>query len=195
MLELEIFVTRPVNVVSGKASIDTSTESPRCTRTTSVSSTRTFAWMTDRSETVSSSPTSLENVPGTATSPSSTASRVTRPDIGAVMWVLRRLSRASWTAARDWSTWCSAALRLDRKSTRLNSSHSQISYAVFCLKKKKICPRNEPPKRAAAVQHKSGYDGEVQEVGVWSVGVLENCSNHASHAAEHPPDCVPMHRP
>src|SRR2546427_2965125 len=28
-------------------------------------------------------------------------------------------------------------LELDRKSTRLNSSHSQISYAVFCLKKKK----------------------------------------------------------
>src|SRR2546430_7551625 len=29
------------------------------------------------------------------------------------------------------------ALHRDRKSTRLNSSHSQISYAVFCLKKKK----------------------------------------------------------
>src|SRR3712207_8897716 len=29
-------------------------------------------------------------------------------------------------------------LRLDRKSTRLNSSHANISYAVFCLKKKKI---------------------------------------------------------
>src|SRR5688572_30931690 len=29
---------------------------------------------------------------------------------------------------------------LDRKSTRLNSSHSQISYAVFCLKKKKKEP-------------------------------------------------------
>src|SRR2546430_14624975 len=28
------------------------------------------------------------------------------------------------------------AYALDRKSTRLNSSHSQISYAVFCLKKK-----------------------------------------------------------
>src|SRR5688572_31618662 len=28
------------------------------------------------------------------------------------------------------------AIRSDRKSTRLNSSHSQISYAVFCLKKK-----------------------------------------------------------
>src|SRR5205085_11397090 len=31
----------------------------------------------------------------------------------------------------NWRCW------LDRKSTRLNSSHSQISYAVFCLKKKK----------------------------------------------------------
>src|SRR5688572_30848002 len=30
----------------------------------------------------------------------------------------------------------------DRKSTRLNSSHSQISYAVFCLKKKKTCIKN-----------------------------------------------------
>src|SRR2546427_7236239 len=28
-------------------------------------------------------------------------------------------------------------IKVDRKSTRLNSSHSQISYAVFCLKKKK----------------------------------------------------------
>src|SRR2546430_12139470 len=30
--------------------------------------------------------------------------------------------------------------RGDRKSTRLNSSHSQISYAVFCLKKKNTIP-------------------------------------------------------
>src|SRR3712207_8481997 len=28
---------------------------------------------------------------------------------------------------------------VDRKSTRLNSSHANISYAVFCLKKKKMC--------------------------------------------------------
>src|SRR2546430_8754959 len=35
-----------------------------------------------------------------------------------------------------------SAPRRDRKSTRLNSSHSQISYAVFCLKKK--YPRNGP---------------------------------------------------
>src|SRR3989475_689469 len=33
-----------------------------------------------------------------------------------------------------------AMLEQDRKSTRLNSSHSQISYAVFCLKKKKNHP-------------------------------------------------------
>src|SRR5689334_23425182 len=34
-------------------------------------------------------------------------------------------------------TRCCATLLTDRKSTRLNSSHSSISYAVFCLKKKK----------------------------------------------------------
>src|SRR2546428_10119593 len=34
---------------------------------------------------------------------------------------------------------------IDRKSTRLNSSHDQISYAVFCLKKKKL--HNFPPLR------------------------------------------------
>src|SRR2546430_12768839 len=33
----------------------------------------------------------------------------------------------------------------DRKSTRLNSSHSQISYAVFCLKKKKQQHITQPP--------------------------------------------------
>src|SRR5688572_32732348 len=33
----------------------------------------------------------------------------------------------------------------DRKSTRLNSSHSQISYAVFCLKKKNTLPSKPPP--------------------------------------------------
>src|SRR2546427_7869401 len=38
--------------------------------------------------------------------------------------------------ARDPS--CAIASWGDRKSTRLNSSHSQISYAVFCLKKKKL---------------------------------------------------------
>src|SRR5256885_6730970 len=36
------------------------------------------------------------------------------------------------------------ALAEDRKSTRLNSSHLVISYAVFCLKKKKTTRQSEP---------------------------------------------------
>src|SRR2546427_4154344 len=36
----------------------------------------------------------------------------------------------------------------DRKSTRLNSSHSQISYAVFCLKKKKNITHSRPVRPA-----------------------------------------------
>ncbi len=89
-----------MKTVSGNASIETSTESLRWTRTTSVSSTFTLAWITDRSETVNSRPMSFEKVLGTATSPSSTASRVTRPVMGAMSVVLRRLSRADCTAAR-----------------------------------------------------------------------------------------------
>src|SRR5258708_11551825 len=48
----------------------------------------------------------------------------------------------------------------DRKSTRLNSSHQIISYAVFCLKKQKKRPRNQ----AASVVHK--YHGATPEF--WS---------------------------
>src|SRR2546430_16888681 len=40
------------------------------------------------------------------------------------------------------------AIRRDRKSTRLNSSHSQISYAVFCLKKKKTTTTVNPLPRS-----------------------------------------------
>src|SRR2546430_14661062 len=36
-----------------------------------------------------------------------------------------------------WARYANVQTEGDRKSTRLNSSHSQISYAVFCLKKKK----------------------------------------------------------
>src|SRR2546430_3831502 len=48
-------------------------------------------------------------------------------------------------------------IQKDRKSTRLNSSHSQISYAVFCLKKKKksflrrTCIRPHPESGVLAV--------------------------------------------
>src|SRR5260221_5705447 len=44
--------------------------------------------------------------------------------------------RAAWRAAL-WRRGCAGPRAGDRKSTRLNSSHTVISYAVFCLKKKK----------------------------------------------------------
>src|SRR5256714_3352527 len=64
--------------------------------------------------------------------------------------------------------WLSTDLRdgnQDRKSTRVNSSHSQISYAVFCLKKKKS-KRNQcnianfglPPIRRGACRAKTAFD-------------------------------------
>src|SRR5256885_9925508 len=42
-------------------------------------------------------------------------------------------------------------IEVDRKSTRLNSSHLVISYAVFCLKKKKIASSNERAKNIIMV--------------------------------------------
>src|SRR5437588_4688699 len=42
---------------------------------------------------------------------------------------------------------CGAARLLDRKSTRLYSSHTVISYAVFCLKKKKKNKQRTPSKQ------------------------------------------------
>src|SRR4051812_44991155 len=44
---------------------------------------------------------------------------------------------AIWRGIRQHWYEAKAIARLDRKSTRLNSSHMSISYAVFCLKKKK----------------------------------------------------------
>src|SRR2546427_8668830 len=46
--------------------------------------------------------------------------------------------------------------RTDRKSTRLNSSHSQISYAVFCLKKKN--KKNFPPTRGRRIQRELHHE-------------------------------------
>src|SRR6267378_2574517 len=46
-------------------------------------------------------------------------------------------SRCLWTVGKRAMARHHAGAHLDRKSTRLNSSHVEISYAVFCLKKKK----------------------------------------------------------
>src|SRR5688572_6084053 len=48
----------------------------------------------------------------------------------------QRMQFASITADQLTKIILAGAITIDRKSTRLNSSHSQISYAVFCLKKK-----------------------------------------------------------
>src|SRR5258707_4803961 len=49
-------------------------------------------------------------------------------------------STPHFQTASNWARWWA----LDRKSTRLNSSHANISYAVFCLKKKKKNNTNSP---------------------------------------------------
>src|SRR2546427_4391120 len=50
----------------------------------------------------------------------------------------------------------------DRKSTRLNSSHSQISYAVFCLKKKKKKRRSPSTRpRSATARPTPDYSGHT----------------------------------
>src|SRR2546430_10451906 len=49
-------------------------------------------------------------------------------------WSTSAAAAPSSSSARPSRRWSSR----DRKSTRLNSSHSQISYAVFCLKKKNL---------------------------------------------------------
>src|SRR5258707_9497526 len=51
-----------------------------------------------------------------------------------------------WDASAAW-----VGFKRDRKSTRLNSSHANISYAVFCLKKKK-------KNRGRGVYEKKQYD-------------------------------------
>src|SRR2546427_5958522 len=47
------------------------------------------------------------------------------------------------TGQQPWRVLPTPIAGIDRKSTRLNSSHSQISYAVFCLKKKKKNKENQ----------------------------------------------------
>src|SRR5256886_12337714 len=59
--------------------------------------------------------------------------------------------------------------RADRKSTRLNSSHSQISYAVFCLKKKKspYTDRFQPPFAAVLASRTCGQPRIASSQSVW----------------------------
>src|SRR3972149_10057973 len=54
---------------------------------------------------------------------------------------------------------CCPSFHTDRKSTRLNSSHSQISYAVFCLKKNK--KKKKQTTNKAAGRHTTRTGGKV----------------------------------
>src|SRR5688572_31139877 len=49
----------------------------------------------------------------------------------------------------------------DRKSTRLNSSHSQISYAVFCLKKKKKREKEQIKSHTSIIHYARRYRPDV----------------------------------
>src|SRR6266478_9994393 len=59
-------------------------------------------------------------------------SHMTRVKAGEFLFIAGMLAPGD-----DFDAQCAGVFAQDRKSTRLNSSHSQISYAVFCLKKKK----------------------------------------------------------
>src|SRR2546430_8401726 len=56
---------------------------------------------------------------------------------GIVFWSSGQVRGGLGTVVNNTGLW-NVQTDEDRKSTRLNSSHSQISYAVFCLKKKKL---------------------------------------------------------
>src|SRR3989449_3701529 len=68
-----------------------------------------------------------------------------RRGVGARLGLLQRLAdpgRPLANTVRQVRDLLPGARRTDRKSTRLNSSHGYISYAVFCLKKKKKQTKN-----------------------------------------------------
>src|SRR5256885_11035994 len=63
--------------------------------------------------------------------------------------------------------------RADRKSTRLNSSHLVISYAVFCLKKKK---KKRKVQKVGNAKRETSRDDDIMSIGT------EVCCNSLSHA-------------
>src|SRR2546430_12813888 len=63
---------------------------------------------------------------------------------------VQRLRELLAPLAAQKAVYANVLMNEDRKSTRLNSSHSQISYAVFCLKKKKTSTHSVVPNSAGS---------------------------------------------
>src|SRR5256886_5377090 len=85
---------------------------------------------------------------------------------------------------RWWSGTCKTS---DRKSTRLNSSHSQISYAVFCLKKKKNAHEQHPADIHDVPRAGSDAEAPVYAPGRRRAGARVGCAG-PSHIGTEPPE-------
>src|SRR5260221_8551041 len=83
-------------------------------------------------------------------------------------------------------TQCWHGLR-DRKSTRLNSSHTVISYAVFCLKKKKPFRTNIKRHRAPSAGHDEfSHDREQDQGRKLAVIAARDIQAHQGNGGRHP---------
>src|SRR3712207_7377569 len=73
-----------------------------------------------------------------------------------------------------------AAMAADRKSTRLNSSHANISYAAFCLKKKNVPrrPQTDPKVRSAGLRPHGSHAGLAAHVGLDESAAAQIASAH-----------------
>src|SRR5258708_29727465 len=70
---------------------------------------------------------------------------------------------------------------LDRKSTRLNSSHQIISYAVFCLKKKKNSPPTHPKKTKKLFFYSKKAASEISTPGDVTARIIAARTHHKCH--------------
>src|SRR3712207_7238024 len=86
----------------------------------------------------------------------------------------------AWTSRRTpWAR--QASSRRDRKSTRLNSSHANISYAVFCLKKKKKSYYNS----FTTIKCKHQLDNQLRDLTIPAVFVIDTINHFRSLTRNH----------
>src|SRR5207245_6596556 len=93
---------------------------------------------------------------------------------------MRRATRSVKKIRVPSPPWTALSAKLDRKSTRLNSSHGSISYAVFCLKKKTPY-QQKPPSQTETSRPSLEPERLLREAGR-SKGWKRPCQPH--HNAE-----------